>query len=142
MIDTYFLRFPSYFKDAIEKYDMEFPKDTSWEYDPQIAFRGIVCKNGESRTVNDSDFLSYAELGRIPKGHDISEIEVHACSCFKTKKQLEVGFKLPRPDRRIIKGTIKDDKGWIHITSKSGHINWWIYENANPSESFEVIDNE
>lgn len=139
MDEKYYLKFPSLLKEAIIQYNIEFPKETQTIYQRKEAFRGIVRKEGEVATPNNDDFLSYAELGKIPRGRSIKDIEIYSCSCYKTQKELEVGFKLPRPNRRIIKGLICDNKGCICVSKESGHIHWWIYENANPAEDFEVI---
>lgn len=129
-MDKYYLRFPSVLKDAINTYGMRFPEGTLWKYEPQPAFRGIVRKNEEDLTVKDSDFLSYAELGKVPRGKSKNDIGLYSCSCYNNRKQLEVGLKLPRPNRRIVSGDIKYNKGCININTSTGHIDWWIYENA------------
>lgn len=144
MDKSYFLRFPSVLRTALETYNLEFPVEIQWEYKPQVAFRGITRKDGEDIEVQNSDFLSYAELGKKPRGlkSDNDDIGLYSCSCYKNKKQLEVSFNLPRPNRRIIRGQLYDNKGCIYIDPTTGHIDWWIYENADPAEDFEVIDDE
>lgn len=144
MNDTYFSRFPSILKNDLKKYNMNFPENTLWEYEPNTVFRGIVRKKNEDLTVVNEDFLSYAELGKEPKGSTVGpgDIEYYSCSCFQSKKQLERAMFLPHPNRRIIKGKIYDTKGCISINTSSSHVDWWIYENANPAEDFEVIEDE
>lgn len=141
MNEKYYLRFPSVLKDAIQKRNLKFPDETLWQYEPQMAFRGIVRKPDDDLTLKKSDFLSYAELGRRPRGGR-DNISWYSCSCSKSRKELEAGLKLPRPNRRIIQGIINDNKGCIYITPNTGHIDWWIYDNVNPEEGFEVIRNE
>lgn len=140
----YLARFPSVLKSALNTYNMDFPEDTLWRYDPHIAFRGIIRKKDEDIAVKNSDFLSYAELGKNPRGSNFGseDIEYYSCSCYETKKQLEVAMHLPRPNRRIIKGSIRDTNGCIYINSVTGHIDWWLYDDANPAEDFEVISDE
>lgn len=144
MNNKYYLRFPSVLKRAIEVHNIEFPKETKWEYEPQIAFRGVKREMGEDINVDNRDFLSYAELGKKARGQQYSEkdIEWYSCSCYMRKSQLEAGLKLPRSKWRISQGKIRDNKGCICINKSTGHIHWWIYENANPAEGFEVISDE
>lgn len=142
--DEYYLRFPSVLKKAIKDYGIDFPKETQWEYSPQTAFRGFTREDGENTELRDEDFLSYAELGKKARGqkHSERDIEWYSCSCYARKAQLEVNLKLPRSKWRISRGIIRNNKGCICINKSTGHIHWWIYENANPSEDFEVINDE
>lgn len=144
-MDTkYYLRFPSVLKRAIEVHNVEFPKDTQWEYEPQTAFRGFKREAGEDINLKDSDFLSHAELGKKARGRQYSEkdIEWYSCSCYMQKSQLEAGLNLPRSKWWISQGKIRDNKGCIRINRYTGHIDWWIYKNTNPAEDFEVINDE
>lgn len=144
MINEYYLRFPSVLKEAIKKYNIDFPEKTQWDYDPQTAFRGFRREIDEDIHLQDRDFFSYAELGKKARGQKYSEkdIEWYSCSCYRSKSELEAGLNLPRAKWRISRGKIRNNKGCICINKSTGHIHWWIYENANPAEDFEVISNE
>ena len=136
--NTYYLRFPSVLRKALQNGEVAFDSNVEIEYMPFTVFRGITREKGESLEICRSDFLSYAELNKKPRGMEYN-IGWYSCSCFKESKELEAALKLPRYNKKIISGFIKSEYGPQKTNNDTGHVDWWLYENTEVEKDFKVM---
>lgn len=115
-----------------------FPKETLFKYEPKLVYRVINRSpdvGDEDISITREDFKSYIELGKKYRGK--TTISHYSCSFFTKKDELETILKLPRPNKRIIKGYIKDIHGPIYLNNRS-HVDLWLYKDVNLSSEFEL----
>lgn len=136
--NAYYLRFPSVLHKALQNGEVSFDSDVKWEYTPFTVFRGITREKNESLEIRRSDFLSYAELNKKPRGMECN-IGWYSCSCFTDSTELEAALKLPRYNKKIMSGLIKPEYGPQKTNTKTGHVDWWLYENTEVETEFKVI---
>lgn len=48
--------------------------------------------------------------------------------------------KFPNKNKAIAKGIIKCEYGPIVINELTSHVDWYLYNNVDPSKEFEVIE--
>ena len=135
----YYMKFPSVLKQALLNGEVCFDDKTQKEYEPFEVYRGVVREKGETLEVKKEDFLSYAELKKKPRGKKKVDIGWYSCSCFTEKKELEEALKLPRANKRIIKGKVKKEYGPQRTNETSKHVDWWLFEDAECQKEFVVI---
>lgn len=125
-------KFPSILKKVIEDGSFKFPESTEYNYSPKEAFRACERKEGESRPVDREDFRSYAELGK-KKGRSMSTSGYHSVSLniYKEAVTSIKGFNFP--PSIVAKGIVVDSGGPMSFYEESGHIHWWMYEDADVS---------
>ena len=136
--NAYYLRFPSVLRKALQNGEVSFDSDVKWEYTSFTVFRGITREKDESLEIRRSDFLSYAELNKQPRGMECN-IGWYSCSCFTDSTELEAALKLPRYNKKIMRGLIKPEYGPQKTNTKTGHVDWWLYENTEVEKEFKVI---
>ena len=135
----YYKRFPAVLKRALIDGKVNLPDNLLKEFQTIIAYRGIRFKKGEKESVEKSDFLSQVERN-IP-GANYDDIGEYSCSCFENIDELRVSYKLPRKNKGIAKGKIKCENGPI-VQDEGTHIHWFLYDNVDPSQDFEVYEYE
>lgn len=141
MDKEYYLRFPSVLRNALLMEEVSFEEDTKITYAPFKVFRGITREPGESLDIQKTDFLSYAELKKKVRGKKAPGIGWYSCSCFIEKNELVEALKLPRYNKKIIEGIIKDEFGPQKTNYETKHVDLWLYENAAIEQGFKVIEN-
>ena len=139
-MDDFFDRFPFVMRHALKEEKICFPSDAEKEFDDIMVYRGIRLVEGKKEHIDKSDFLSQVER-KLP-GIDENDIYEYSCSCFENIEELKLSYKIPRKNKAIAKGRLKSVKGCIIRDCKNTHINWFLYEGADPSEDFEVWENE
>lgn len=138
-MDNYFQRFPAVLRNTLEDGRVEFQVGLKRCYPEQRVYRGIRYKVPDKTGVCREDFLSQAER-KIP-GTDMNDIGNYSCSCFTTKEELIAAFNLPRKNKGIARGTLYDGYGPA-VFETGGHIHWYLFADADPSERFEVMMDE
>lgn len=125
--EKYLKKFPAYYRTL----PCNCPREGSlYEYSEFIAYRACL-----GIQVSEEDFLSYYELGDIDKDWDASRYSV---SLFTETTRIKGLLKSSRY-HSAAKGIVKHKNGPIRKSEKSGHVDWWLYEDANPVNDFEVI---
>lgn len=135
-MNEYYDRFPTVLRKALNERKVKFPETLEKNYDSVVAFRGIRFINDRKEAVDKSDFLSQAER-RLP-GVDYEDIGEYSCSCFENIDELLIAFSLPRKNKGIAKGKIRCENGPIIREKEGTHIHWFLYDEIDPSEEFEV----
>lgn len=139
----YYEKFPAVLKDNLKSGALSFPKNTQFDYEPKEAYRGVIRKAGEeSIRFNLKDMKSYYELGRVPRGVPICELDpkYFAVSLFKNTDMLEQSYIFGNPRKYIAKGHVRKEGG-PSLDSEDDHISWWLFEGADLSE-FEIMEKE
>lgn len=139
MDEEYYMRFPSVLREALMSGRVSFKQGTKFAYAPFLVYRGITREPGESLAITRNDFLSYAELGKKPRGLKNPGISLYSCSCFVEKDELLAALKLPRFNKKIIFGELRDTYGPQRTNLANKHVDWWIYEQAEFEHTFKVI---
>ena len=123
-----------------------FPDNIKVNYNEFTAYRVISRKPEEADIcINKDDFMSQMQLNKIKQVRppvDPNDIGYYSCSLFTDVEQLKIIMRLPRPKKHLIKGLVKDKNGVCDSEDKKSHINWWLYESADPSEDFELFEVE
>ena len=84
---------------------------------------------------SDADFLSYAELGKLPTA---SPCKRAAISVFDTYQNARRNLQVrPYIGSDIIRGCLEPQHGKLSNPSGSGHMSWWAYENVDRKGCFE-----
>lgn len=144
MDQSFFLKFPCVLKKVLQDETVVFPEDCKIDFEDFIAYRAI-SRNNDDCNIKKEDFLSQMEL--FLKGKKIrpypkkDNINSYSCSLYTDKEKLKIILHLPRKSKKIIKGYVNDIDGIITVDDNA-HVNWWLYENSDPSDRFEVIGNE
>jgi hypothetical protein len=139
MDKEYYMRFPSVLRKALENREISFDEETKFSYAPFVVFRGITRNKGDDLEIKRKDFLSYAELGKKPRGKKTADIGWYSCSCFLEKDELAEALKLPRYNKKIIKGTLEESYGPQKTNDETKHVDWWLYDKISFEKKFEVI---
>lgn len=138
-MNTYYQCFPSVLREALESGRVSFPDNIQKEFSERQVYRGIRYKEPDKTTVVKDDFLSQAE--RMLPGTDMNDIGSYSCSCFQNQDELKAAFKLPRKNKGIAVGMLCDEYGPA-VFEENGHVHWFLFEDADPSDRFEVIKGE
>ena len=132
IIDEKTLRkFPILIRNAINANSRFFEGNTFFDYEPFEAFRKV------RKDYSMQDFLSYAALGKIPRGVKGNSDSHYACSLFTEVRTLRAALKL-NPNDCIVVGDVQDVYGPSRI--KDSHVDWWLYEGVDVTGSFRVVD--
>ncbi len=97
------------------------------------AFR-IVKNNPPTQ----EDFLTYHELGQLPKSNACKRASVSVFSCYEgAKHRLELS---PHLGKHIARATLGTGHGKVsHAHPESGHIDWWPYAGMRRPDDFSVV---
>lgn len=148
MDDSFYLSFPCVLKDALKCHKVEFPEDIKILFDSFDAYRVITRKIDGVINISPDDFLSQIEIhyksGNYVKGANPKKIGSYSCSFFKEKEELITILSLPKDNKHIIFGSIKQTNGAIRINNKTTHIDLWLYDHQLNQivSQFEVIKDE
>lgn len=137
----YYNRFPRILRDALISEKVSFPDSLQHEYEELCVFRGV--KYTETKTAIDkSDFLSHIERQKNNPMivADDRKISSYSCSFFKNMEEMHQQTKFPTKNKAIAKGVIKSEFGPIDINEETSHVDLFLYDNADPSSEFEVIE--
>jgi hypothetical protein len=84
------------------------------------------------------DFLSYAELGKRPKGSD--PCRLRGLSVFDSWEAANVArLNFPSLGHLIARGTLTSTHGQIKQTGRHHHFTWWPYEGIDRAAPFETV---
>lgn len=130
--------FPSVLRESLQNNICAMPDKTEWEYAPILVYRGV--KITKDKTVIDrSDFLSQIERGL---SKNFADIKKYSCSVFTDVDVLSDSLKLPRRNKRIAVGHMQDKDGPCYRLNDDPHIHWFLYEDADPSDGFVLMEEE
>lgn len=142
-----YMKFPAIWRTKLLSGEISFPPNLEIDYEPILAFRVVRREENEDREVTREDFVSHYELYKDslkkPRGWPEDwecRIQYYAVSLFKEIEPLKSIFSLPKPKKRIIQGYVIKEGG-PQETNREGHINWWLYEDADISH-FNIIDQD
>lgn len=139
-MDDYYSRFPVVLRTALKEKQVVFPSVLLKSYSPELVYRGIRFVKDKKECVEKEDFLSQAE--RALPGVDYGDIGSYSCSCFRTVEGLVKAYQLPRKNKAIARGMIRDENGPIIKEMESPHIHWFLFSGIDPSNDFEVCKDE
>lgn len=137
-----YLKFPSVLKSFLSAHSISFSEQTLFTYSPFQAYRGVIREATDKTPINKGDFLSYAELGKKPRGVNVNDIGYYSCSLFLNTQQLAEALKLPRPNKKIITGIVKCENGPQETNVRTQHVHWWLYDKNNAWEDFHFCGDE
>lgn len=136
----YFNRFPNVLKKALISGKVSFPETLQKEYEDLNVYRGVKY-NSDKTFIDKSDFLSYMELEKNPMiPIDENDISSYSCSVFLNIDELHMITKFPRKNKAVARGTVKPEYGPVDINELTSHVDLYLYDNADPSDQFEVIE--
>lgn len=138
-------KFPSYFV------NFEIPE---WAREQELeVFR--ACATGK---IEKESFLNtYEENGfSVSQGKEIDDPQEYSLSSYRKFKDVKrfmtmdsrfgVPFKIAKGKTNPMHGICLETKEWkkkLGVKYKGSHVDWWLYENAEPWIEFEeVIGNE
>lgn len=142
--------FPSVLKKALQEHLIDLPDSVQTNFEEIFVYRGVTI-SAEKPSLDRSDFMSQMErqaekiglenLARIPRS---SQWKQYSCSCFKDKEELIQAFKLPRQDKRIAFGRIHEADGAVleSFDDNTTHVHWFLYDGVDPSEKFQLDEND
>lgn len=140
---SYYEKFPAVLKENLSSGALSFPENTEFDYEPKIAYRGVIRKVGEEKTpVNLEDMKSYYQLGKAPRGVPINKLDPRyfAVSLFENTEMLKRGYDFSNPQKLIAKGYVNKEGG-PSLQGEKGHISWWLFEDVELSD-FEIMEKE
>ena len=140
-------KFPCVLRKAIESKGLEFADTTEIEFGDFEGYRLIRRNNQDKNTITIDDFKSQAEqiaMGKNLRNVDLDDIGSYSCSVNTEIEPLKLLFKLPKKNKKIAKGIIRSKYGILKrdIDKGSTHVHWWLFQDADPSGDFEVIEIE
>lgn len=133
-------KFPSYFK------NFELPNLAGENH--YNVYR--ACRTG---LADAQSFLCTFEQNgfQISQGAEITEPDQYSLSTYEKPKDVKrfatmnsefgVPFKIAVGTTDPIYGYSKRSKEWNPKKCKTSHVDWWLFENAKPYVSFELIEN-
>lgn len=137
IMEPYYEKFPDVLKNALKENKVTFPTELQKRYkDIDVVYRGIRLVKGKKESIDRTDFLSQAER-KLPDT-DYEDIGSYSCSCFEDLEELELAFKLPRKNKAIAIGRIREINGPIWKNKEDSHIHWFLYKDANTVEDFHI----
>ena len=128
--------FPSVLRESLQNKICVMPDETEWTYPPALVYRGVRITKSKPG-IERSDFLSQIERG---VSEDFTDIGQYSCSVFTDPRILAMSYKLPRHNKRIAVGQMKDCYGPCFRTEGEPHIHWFLYESADPSDGFVLME--
>lgn len=128
----FYNKFPSVLKAKLTNNEISFPDGTQFEFEPILAYRGILRSKNDNTPVNSQDMLSHYERRIVPRGipNYESDAKYYAVSLFETIDMLKECWKFPKPNKKIAQGYIYKEGG-PQYTDLKKHISWWLYENID-----------
>lgn len=132
----FYSKFPSVLKNFLTDGNIQFSENTKFLYEEFVAYRGVIRENNDDTPINNSDFLSYAELGKKPRGVDVNSLGYYSCSLFLNAELVEEALKLPKPNKRIIKGIVKYEDGPQETNLDTRHVHWWLFDKERSWKEF------
>lgn len=145
MDESFYIKFPWVLQEALKNNIVSFPENVEIEYNEYCVYRVIERKANEDAAINDKDFLSQMELykkydKKLPRGCSENDIGAYSCSVFKEISELSTVMRLPRRNKKIIKGIIKSVNGPIRQSKNNSHVDVWLYDNSTMPEQFAVYE--
>lgn len=137
-MDIDICKFPAVLRDALNAGNCKFPTQTEIDYEPFEAYRGVKITHKKVQ-IDRSDFQSQIEKGITD---DCTDLGNFSCSVFTDVKELRICLNLPRKNKRIAKGQIRCGNGPCIRDSSCSHVHWFLYESADPSCDFLLIDED
>lgn len=138
------MKFPVIFREKLINKEVELQDSVEFNYDDIYAYRCVTRKKEDNSVATRDDFKSNAEKGRRNIRGESGDLEkrpeYYGVSLFKNKSELVLRLRLPKKDRKIVKGNIYQEGGPI-LCGHDTHVCWWLYEDADVS-GFEVEDCE
>lgn len=137
-------KFPSYFK------NFEIPK---WAREQELAVYR-ACATGKA---DKQSFLnSYEENGfQISAGGEMDDPQEYSLSVYLKFKDVKrfmtmdsrfgIPFVIAKGITKPVHGICLETKEWkrnLGIKYKGSHVDWWLYDDAEPYREFEVIEDE
>ena len=121
------------------------PETLVTEYERFLVYRGVKI-NTKKTAIDKTDFESQIErkLRRMPTV-PLSEIEgardwgKYSCSCFTEPDELNLALRLPAKGKRVAAGLVDEETGAYILNDGSTHVHWFIYDNKDPSQEFELV---
>lgn len=128
----FYKKFSSVLRAKITNNQISFPDGTQFEFEPILAYRGILRNKNDNTPVNSNDMLSHYERKLVPRGipNYENDAKYYAVSLFETIDMLKECWKFPRPNTKIAQGYIYKEGG-PQYTDLKKHISWWLYENID-----------
>ena len=128
----YYKKFPAILRAKLIEGEIVFPRETQFNYEPVLAYRGVIRDKNDNTPLNNNDMKSYFELGKQPKGVTdcASDPKFYAVSLFKSLDMLKQCLKFPRPNKKVAQGYVYMEGGPQYSEGKS-HVNWWLYEDVS-----------
>jgi len=137
MNKDYYLRFPSVLRNALKEGKVGFPKDLETEYGSEEVYRGVKYTENKKK-ITQEDFKSQMEKG-LP-GFSETDIKSYSCSCFRDLEELHMAVHFPKKGRAVAKGIMRSEHGPRVREKGTTHIHWYLYDEIDPSDEFEVIE--
>ncbi len=137
----YYNRFPTVLKNALINGTVKFPDSLQCEYEDLVVYRGVSYSKNKT-TIDKSDFLSNMERNLINPmvPVDSKNISSYSCSCYLNIDEMRMCAKFPRKNKAIAKGIIQKEFGPIDINHATSHVDWYLFDEIDPSEKFEVVE--
>ena len=139
--EEYFNKFAITLKNALISGKVRFPDSLQQEYNDVSVYRGVKYTS-QKKMIDKTDFLSYIEVHKNNPLFmvDDSNISSYSCSCFLDIEELHMQTKFPSKNKAIAKGIIRQEYGPIDINEKTSHVDWYLFDNIDPSDRFEVVE--
>ena len=143
-MDNYYMRFPSVLRTALSSGKVSLPTNLEKEFIPFTAYRGIRFTKNIKESTSRDDFLSQIELKAkgdlLYQQYLEDDIDNYGASLFLEKEELERALFLPRKNKAIAQGTVKDEVGAVSKNLKTMHVLWFLYDQTSPESDFKVIE--
>jgi hypothetical protein len=122
---------------ALEQGLVELPEDVLFSFPTFECYRMITRNGGTFSPLKREDFLSQIEKKDVTADENI--IGYYGCSFFCDIADCQRILKLPRKNKKIIKGRINHKDGAIERNLNSSHVNVFFYDTATPEKDFRII---
>lgn len=133
-------KFPSTLKKGFTEDGINFPSNIEFEYEEILAYRKITRDDFKDCTITKNDFKSYAELNKPkPRGMRYPS-SYYSCSLNTSLDVIRTMFKFPGKTKGIAVGYIKKVHGPKLGPNSDSHVDWWLYENAEPEKEFNFLE--
>lgn len=130
MKDDNYLKFPTLIREKIETGEFVFPEETAFEYNQFLAYRGIEREKEDCSEITKKDFLSHAERGIRRRSIDTKSPTYYSASLNLSREAVENSLQFPRKGWKMAVGFVYQEAGPAYINKNTGHVDWWLYENA------------
>lgn len=133
-------KFPSILKKGFKTDGINFPDNIEFEYKEIYAYRKITRDDFNDCIITKNDFKSYAELKK-PKPRGMKNISsYYSCSLNTSLDEIKEMFKFPGKKKGIAGGFVNKEHGPKLGPNSDNHIDWWLYENAEPEKKFIFLE--